>query len=335
MSRKKIILLIVAIILIIGLVFLFLRLKTKNTGQVVNNPISANVTKLGTGQSLSIDNLTPSGADLVIYIDRKTGFLKSFKPEAVLYQKPVYVFSYKFPYVALIERDNRSLIVLLNVKTKEIKKYNVNGENNFISLSLDPTKTIIFALGSFNTTDRTSQLYLINVLDRSSTILSRVHDTQIEGINAHEVLLFNSGEGQDSSDLGLYDTNSKNFIYTTNQINEYLLSNDWTQILTRSGSTTATLNVSTFDKKQFEINQNDLVAWKDSNNLLVLRNTFPGVELSILNIQKTNTSLSFTPIIEMKNVAVSKIIAVFNNQLVVADNRYNFYLIDITKLPQP
>lgn len=333
---RKVFIFIIAIILV-ALIFILIRSRANGPGQKINNSISTTVAKLPSSQSLNIDDLAPSGSDVVIYVDRKTGYLKSFKPDQILYQKPVYQFSYKFPFVALIERDSRSSVFLLNIRTKEVKKYNVANEESFISISLSPTKTVIFALGSFSTADRTSQLYSINVIDKSSNKLSRTKVTQVEAIDDGNVILFNPGEHEDSSTLSLYNVERKNALYEISQINEYRLSGDFKNILTRtkSNSTSAILNISSLNRKQFDLMQNDLVAWKNSNLLLVLHNTFPGIELSYLDIEGLNSKLNFVTIEEMRKVAISKIIAVIGNQLVVADNRYNFYEIDLTKLPQP
>lgn len=282
--------------------------------------------KLKTSQVTSVKpfsttNLSPLTKDALVGIDQATSYLVKItqKSIATLYSKPVAFYSFVPPLVALVEVNDPTKIVLLDIEKGSLRAFSAEGLSPIVSVSLAPDLKSIYFLASYNANARNSKLFSSGIDVFSPKELFVTSADKVEVASLPQVILFESADALDKSSLTVFDVEKKRAVASLTG-NSYLLSPTKGVVAVQSSNSIIFVNLNTFSKKIFPFSSSNRYAWKNDLLVVLVKNRLPGVEISYLNGQSLTTTSSL-PIVALESVSVRSVAGVIGDYLFLADTQ--------------
>lgn len=266
------------------------------------------------------EDFRPISDQALIAINKNNSYLVKITDSGVttLYSKPVYNYSYVYPFVALIEKEGQDKIVIINIENNQTKIYDARTLYPIISITIEAGAKKIFFLGKQDLSTRTSVLYSSPLENFApSEIRSFIADS-VQSLPENKIVFSLSADAMDLSKFSLYDLSSSKYLYQTKG-NGVLISPSFYNLVFYSSDNIILLDLDTTKTKNYSFSfKNQKVFWKDDNILGILTNKYPGVNISLIDfISGYQTSNIDIP--QLNQVSVRFILGSYNNTLYLLD----------------
>jgi len=268
----------------------------------------------------SADLFQPISPDSLIAINKNNSYLIKITKSGTttLYAKPVYAYSFVNPYVALIERGNLNKIAVINIENGQIISSDAKEVSPVISISLNPDGKSMFLLGKYNPATRASILYL-SPLDKflPEEKGSFVADA-VQSLPDDKIVLSLSADAADLSRFSVFDLVNSKYLYQAKG-NGILLSPYYESLAVYSSNNIAIVSLKSFKSKNYPFSfENQKIFWKTQSSLGILTNSFPGVKVSLIDIQ-SGSQTSSIKIPQLDQISVRFILGYLENTLYLLD----------------
>ena len=152
--------------------------------------------------------------------------------------------------------------------TRQIK---INSISPVIDVSIDMYSDTVYLLGRYNPVSGNSNVYSLPIGSELPTLVTSTQAIELESLNKSMLLLYQSAEAEDASEISLFDMNKKSII-STRVVNKYSVSKDRSKVYFQNTkeqgiiSLNAPLLIYIKAKPYLE------PAWKDNDSLLLIDN---------------------------------------------------------------
>lgn len=268
----------------------------------------------------SADLFQPISPDILIAINRNNSFLIKITKSGTttLYAKPVYAYSFVNPYVALIEKGNLDKITVINIENGQLVSFDAKQVSPVISISLNPDGKSIFLFGKYNPATRAAILYL-SPLNKflPEEKGSFVADT-VRSLPDNKIVLSLSADAADLSRFSVFDVTNAKYLYQTTG-SGILVSPIYENLAVYSTNNVKVVSLSSFNQKTFPFSfENQKIFWKTQSSLGILTNSFPGIKVSLIDVQ-SGSQTSSIKIPQLDQISVRFILGYLENTLYLLD----------------
>lgn len=247
-----------------------------------------------------------------------------------LHNNPVYDFDFRFPTIALIERDNQESVVLINIQNLTQNRRYLADYAPIVDVSFVPDSSDLYLLASLDATERTTTLYRTNPAFENLVEISKGKATKIEAIDQNKLIIFEEADAADTSIFRLVDVSSGSQLFETTT-NSYVLSENKQFVLMKNTQGIKLLNTNSAVVVERNINLTSyLIGFGSDNQPLLVANNFPGVDIVYLdNITLENTQSVSPP--ETFNATVRWVVGSKNDLLYLIDTAGKIWQVRLTK----
>jgi hypothetical protein len=303
--------------------------------KITLDPIQKTAAEVETYKNIdpfSVGEIVPTANDFLVAIDKKTSYLIKIEKDSkrVLYSRPVIYYSYNFPYVALIERNTTGKIVVLNIETNKINMFENNSLSQIISVALSNDSQKIAFLANYNPKTRESKLFVSEIAQFSPLEKFKTKADKIEYINDETLLLFETKDALDSSEVSLFDLLKLKTTLSTKG-NWYSFSPSKNRLLIQSSSLLTLIDTISMQKSVYPFADMYKFGWLNDSLVFSVINLEKGVEVTIYKPDTLTKVNSRVYGIE-KDLVIRSIIGAFAKNLVLLDSLGNIIQLDISSI---
>lgn len=272
----------------------------------------------------------PITTDTLIAIDSNNSNLIKIGKNGIttLYAKPVYAFSFANPYVALIEMGNRDKIAIVNIENGNIKNFDAKSFAPVISISINSDIKNFYFLGKLDPITRNSTLYINSLEDFNPQTKGVYAADNVKALADNKILLTLNADAADLSGFSIYSVVDKKYLYNTSGSGATISPSHKTVAFFSSNSLSS-VSVDSLDKKDYGFSfTNQKIAWFDVNTLIILTNTFPGVQFNKIDTL-SNSQTSKINIAKLSQISVRFVFGVIENNLFLQDSDGKIWSVNI------
>jgi hypothetical protein len=324
-SRPKIGLIIVFIFLLITILFLIIFSNKKNQ-QLAPPPLQSTPTPLNdisiikVNQPPNFNSINLSAPNLFYAINQIDGSLIKITPEetTTIYSKPVESFSHLNSSLAIIDKQNKNNLIIKNLNNNQNQTIDLKNISPIVSVSFSSNSAELYLLANLNVIKRTTDLYYLSLENPIPKKLTTTTATDLEVLSSQNILLFSYADGEDLSQVSIYNLPTSTTTFTKNA-NRYFTSPNKISICTISSQSFSIINLPDLSEQTLNIKKALGVYWINDSELVILKNSNEGV------VQATITPLTTNPIFKaipsLKDKTLRSILGYADGQLYAI----NFY----------
>lgn len=275
-------------ILILGVLVIFLVFKIFQNSK--NEPLPTPFTRNAPSKA-EVIKISPLGKvsgfeyGAVYGVSKRNGNLVRFEEnkETTVYTGKVNDYYIRGNIALILDDSNLSEIVVLNLDTEERSELSFSAISPVISVTLSDDLQTIYFLAGFDISKKISSINSVSINGEGHTKLGETSAQNLRFLRNNTILLFQSVHEQNASVVGFFDTNNRQ--ETFSQItNTFQVSPDKRNVLLQKTNRVSIVNTETLQIKSKFTQQSSRSVWKDTNTVILLRNTDQGVAYSTLNI---------------------------------------------------
>ncbi len=266
------------------------------------------------------EDFRPISDKALIAINKNNSYLVKITDSGVttLYSKPVYTYSYVYPFVALIEKGGQDKIVIINIENNQTKIYDARTISPIISIALETGAKKMFLLGKQDLSTRTSVLYTSPIEAFNPNEIGSFVADSLHSLPENKIVFSLSADAMDLSKFSVYDLSNSKYLYQTKG-NGVLISPSFYNLVFYSSDNIILFNLDTTETKNHPFSfANQKVFWKDDNTLGILSNKYPGVSISLINFV-SGYQTSNIDIPQLNQISIRFILGSYNNVLYLLD----------------
>lgn len=225
--------------------------------------------------------ITDSG---VIAVDRADGLLKKYTSATptILYNKPITEFTQNGNFVAAVERDNPTVIVIIDVAQGRSETVTIENNGQVISAAVNDNAQEVYFLGNYSTVTREAILYKTNVDTVNPVRVTETLANRIEFIDDTRLLFYQFSAGINESILTLIDATGKEIAHSVS--NRYEISKDRNNVLYKYVNTINVINTTTGVIRKLPVSDRSFFTWRSNQVAIIVTKNENDFILSEVNI---------------------------------------------------
>ncbi len=320
--RSKLGLGILLLLLIAIIVILFL-FSVKSTPQPSPSPAhspspDSPITSFNTPHSYPAAKTKLASSNQLYSIDPETHSLVKITPEEVIvvYPDPVKSFSHQDSKLALIDRLNKSTLILHNLNTSQNNLINLSSISPLIDVSFSPQEEGLYLLANLDVINRTTDLFYLPLENPIPQKLSTTKATQLEALPDQNILLFSSADAIDLSTVSVFNLPNRQTSFST-KANKYFISPSKNSVCAISSKKVTLFNLNNQVPKSYHLEKILGAYWLSDPELVLVKNTPEGVAQASITPLTDAPTFKLTSSLKDKNLR--SIIGYLDNQLYAID----------------
>jgi hypothetical protein len=239
-----------------------------------------------------------------------------------LYAGEVSFYSFNNPYVITVDNRNARQILVLDVNSKSVVRRIDSGDlGPVVYATTDSSLRNIYFISNIDPISKNSILYSSSVTNFDPKEIKSTKAREISLLSTkNQLVLFYKVDGIDASEVEVIDlANARTILLDKG--NNYLVSPNERYIALQTSKLVTISDLDMRTKKSLPSSLNEHLFWLDNDNLVILKNTYPGVEGYTINATNPQPlELSFEP--SIKDITVREIIGLLGNKLYILDRNY-------------
>lgn len=247
-----------------------------------------------------------------------------------LHNNPVYDFDFRFPTVALIERDNQQSVVLINIQNLTQNRRYLTDYAPLVDVSFIPNSSDLYLLANLDASERTTTLYRTNPSFENLVEIFEGQATKIEAIDESKIVVFEEADAANTSIFRLVDVSSGSQLFETTT-NSYTLSENKQFVLMKDTEGIKLLDTNSAVVVERKISLSSyLIGFSSDNQPLLVANKFPGVDIVYLSTSTLDNTQVLSPP-EISSATARWVLGSKNNLLYLVDTVGKFWQVRLVE----
>lgn len=278
----------------------------------------------------SVAEITKGEQDFLVAIDKRNNYLIkiSNNSNSTIYGKPVYSYSFVYPYVALIEMQDMGKIVIVDLsKNNSVSTFDAGIYSQVVSVSISKDAKNIYFLGNYDLKTGYSKLYKSSLNDFSASEIYTTQANVVNSLSDSYVLLLEQADGLDLSKTFLLSLSEFKVKYSST-CNYYKVSPSKKLVAVISSQRISLLDTDSLKTSIKSFSNLVSVDWKNDITLLVVDKSGSDYKIYYLDINTLSLSEPFTQDV-VNNLNIQSIVAIDNETLHYVDSSGNLNKISL------